>query len=417
MKSIHNFEEAREVLAKFVPSRGTTPYKLDNMRRLMTELGDPQNSYRVVHVAGTSGKTSTSYYVAALLGQTGKKVGLTVSPHVDEVNERLQVNLAPMPEVEFCSVLEEFLSVIEKSDIKPSYFELLVALAYWEFARQKVDYAVVEVGLGGLLDGTNVISRPDKVCVITDIGLDHTNVLGGDLTSIAYQKAGIITSHNPVFTYEQDQKVMDEIKKRCETEHAQLFAITEPKNSAHHLPIFQQHNFGLAQEVAEYIVARDTLKPLGKVHIHKASLTYVPARMETIEVGGKLVILDGAHNPQKMGALVNSLRDKFPNRKMTVLLGLLSGKDLKGVVKELMPITDNLIATSFAAEQDMPRQSIDPKEIIAAAKAQGITSTKKVTKPEEAFKTALEGKNPLVLVAGSFFLLNHIRPLIFKADD
>ena len=246
MKSIHNFEEAREVLAKFVPSRGTTPYKLDNMRRLMTELGDPQNSYRVVHVAGTSGKTSTSYYVAALLGQTGKKVGLTVSPHVDEVNERLQVNLAPMPEVEFCSVLEEFLSVIEKSDIKPSYFELLVALAYWEFARQKVDYAVVEVGLGGLLDGTNVISRPDKVCVITDIGLDHTNVLGGDLTSIAYQKAGIITSHNPVFTYEQDQKVMQEIKKRCEIEHAQLFAVTVPKNTAHHLPMFQQHKFFFA---------------------------------------------------------------------------------------------------------------------------------------------------------------------------
>ena len=183
MPQIHTLAEANLALRPFY-DYSRTAYTLDVMKALMEHLGNPQNQLRVLHVAGTSGKTSTAYYCAALLKEAGKKVGLSVSPHVDTVNERLQINGQPMPEAEFCKVLSEFLDVVAESGIKPSYFELLVAMTYWEFARQKVDYAVIEVGLGGLRDGTNVIERADKVCLITDIGLDHTEILGHTLTKI-----------------------------------------------------------------------------------------------------------------------------------------------------------------------------------------------------------------------------------------
>lgn len=146
---IENFAEARKVLSAFVPTGKPAPYTLNRMFRLMKLLGDPQENYHVIHVAGTSGKTSTSYYLAALLAKSDKKVGLTVSPHVDEVNERLQINLKPLSEKDYTKALSEFLEIIHKARINPTYFELLIAFAFWEFARQKVDYAVVEVGLGG----------------------------------------------------------------------------------------------------------------------------------------------------------------------------------------------------------------------------------------------------------------------------
>jgi dihydrofolate synthase/folylpolyglutamate synthase len=172
MLRIETFSEASKLLAKFIPPDRPTSYTLDRMEQLMDYLGNPQNRLSVIHIAGTSGKTSTSYYIAALLHATGKTVGLSVSPHIDTIAERAQIDLRPLEESDYCEQLGIFLELIEKSGIQPSYFEVLVAFMYWLFDRRGVDYAVVEVGLGGLLDGTNVVDRSDKVCVITDIGFD-----------------------------------------------------------------------------------------------------------------------------------------------------------------------------------------------------------------------------------------------------
>ena len=414
MTKITNFSDAHKVLAQFVPKATPGAYSLDRMQVLMDKLGNPQNSYKVIHVAGTSGKTSTSYYIASLLQQSCKKVGLTVSPHVDEVNERVQINLMPMPEEEFCKELSEFLNTLENTGVNPTYFELLVAFAYWEFARQGVDYAVVEVGLGGLLDGTNVVSRSDKVCVITDIGLDHTNVLGTNLSDIAAQKAGIVQEHNVTFMYRQPKEVMDAVKKRCQQKDAHLNAITQADfDGSESLPLFQQRNWYLAKKVFEYIAERDSLPELRKEQLLKSQQTYVPARMEVMQFGDKTVIMDGAHNPQKIRASVLSLQDKFPGQKMQVVLGLLGDKELEGVIKELKPIASAIYATYFAAEQDMPRQAINPDEIVKTAQAQGLKAMA-IYEPEQAFQAALNEPES-VLVIGSFFLLNHIRPLIFRS--
>jgi dihydrofolate synthase/folylpolyglutamate synthase len=156
-------------------------------------VGNPQDHLRVIHLAGTSGKTSTSYYIAGLLKAGGMKVGLTVSPHVTAITERVQINNIPLSETEFCRYMSEFLPLVTADEERlPSYFEVMMVFALWVFDKSNVDYAVVETGLGGLHDSSNICRRTDKICIITDIGVDHTHVLGDTIEKIATHKAGII---------------------------------------------------------------------------------------------------------------------------------------------------------------------------------------------------------------------------------
>jgi len=383
----------------------------------MDYLGNPQEKLRIIHVAGTSGKTSTAYYVAALLQAPGTTVGLTVSPHVDEVNERVQINLEPLPETEFCSELTDFLKLIKKSKLQPSYFELLVAFAYWVFAKQHVDYAVVEVGLGGLLDGTNVINRPDKICVITDIGLDHTEVLGDTLAAIATQKAGIIRPGNEAFMYEQSPAILSVVQKACHSRSANLHIL--PPSAAikkEELPLFQQRNLGLAVQVANYTVQRDHLPGLADERVNEAAMTRIPARMERFRLNDKVLIVDGSHNAQKLATLAESIRAAYPGKKIAALAAFVEGPEIRwhGGLKVLTGLADSLILTSFQAEQDAPRQSIAPIKLQNFCKSQNYESSKVITEPATALNELLKSSEPVLLVAGSFYLLNSIRPLIVK---
>jgi len=421
MKQIKNFAEANKALAQFLPnSRVHNSYSLKRPKALMKFLGNPQNRLKVIHVAGTSGKTSTSYYVAALLQATSKKVGLTVSPHIVEVNERVQIDLLPMAEQEFCKELSEFLSLIETSHIMPSYFECLIAFAYWEFVRQGVNYAVVEVGLGGLLDGTNVITRTDKVCIITDIGFDHVRVLGNTLIEIAAQKAGIIQSRNIVFSYHQASAITDTIKLRCIKKHAELVLI-EPElqnlSTIGFLPIFQQRNYSLAEQVSKYIIKRDGLPPLSaQQHLSSASI-HIPARMELFEYKGKTIILDGAHNAQKLHALVDSVKAKFPSQSVAAVISfsvLNADTRLSGGLQEIAQLVDHVIATEFFVTQDIHQQSIGADVIVQYSHDLGLKSVEIIRDPITAIKMLLTRPERILLVTGSFYLLNPIRPFVLE---
>ncbi len=418
MPKITTFAEANERLREYWPSRiSRHAYTLDYTYQLMEHLGNPQETFKIVHVAGTSGKTSTAYYTAALLQAAGKKVGLTVSPHVDEVNERVQINLTPMPEAEFCRELSDFLQIVEDSGIKTTYFELLTAFMYWEFARQGVDYAVVEVGLGGLLDATNVVSRADKVCVITDIGLDHMRVLGQIIPEIAFQKAGIIQLHNPIFCYRQAEEIMDVIRRMAIKKQADLHTI-EPSNDASFdfLPLFQQRNFGLALYVVQFVLARDNLPELPIAQIEKAAHTYVPGRMETLSIAGKTLIMDGAHNAQKMHALVESIRIRYPDQPVAVLLSFVAEREgrVESGITELSKIAHDIIITTFEGGQDTPHGSVDPKDIVAACEKVHFTAHETVPDIKAAVTTLLKRPEPILLVTGSFYMLSHVRPLLKK---
>ena len=420
MTQIHNFSEAHKALSKYI-SRYTKPgsYLLGHMQKLMESLGNPQNTFKVVHVAGTSGKTSTCYYVASLLQAAGQKVGLTVSPHVDEVNERVQIDLVSMPEQKFCRKLSEFLDIVDKTGIKVTYFELLIAFAYWHFAAEKVDYAVIEVGLGGLLDATNVITNNNKLCVITDIGLDHINVLGDTLAKIAAQKAGIIQKQNQVFMYCQSGEVMHPISERCGQMQAELYALssTFEDNLTDNLPPFQRRNWHLAKEVFDFVSRRDRLEKISSKQLAVASQAQIPARLEVVDYQGKTLIIDGSHNEQKMAAAVEGVQKLFAGQSVTALVSFVQSKHerVDGALKQLRKLTDSIIVTSFSGEQDTPKHSVDPKIIASTANKLGFTNISIVYDPADAFAKLVEQSEEILLVTGSFYLLNHIRPLIFRA--
>lgn len=413
---IHSFVDVDQVLKKYIPParamRGN--YKLDTMRELMRMLGNPQDSYHVIHVAGTSGKTSTAYYIASQLRQTGKRVGLTVSPHVDKVSERAQIDLEPLDDEQYFREFTEFIASISKYDVNPTYFELLVAFAYWEFARQKVDYAVVEVGLGGLLDATNVVKRTDKVSVLTDIGLDHVDVLGSDISQIAVQKAGIILSGSDVFCLRQTGDVEAVFQRIAANQQARLhigdYLGPDAKSS---LPLYQQRNWYLANQVVKFLQERDGLLRLNDEQKLKSQQVRVPARMEVIQTSQGILVLDAAHNPQKMQALVPSLLAHFPNQKFAVLLALLRSKDMRlsGILDQLLPITSHLIVTDFVAGQDLRKHSTDPQQIVAACHARGFESVEIIKDTTKAYDVLMKRPERLHLVTGSFYLLHDIHKL------
>lgn len=420
MEKLTNFASVNRLLAKYKPTIGANmAYNLDRMWQLMDFLGNPQDKLKVIHVAGTSGKTSTSYYIASMLQAAGFSVGLTVSPHISEVNERVQINQTPLPEAEFCQQLGLFVDHIEKSSIKPTYFELLIAFAYQQFVRLGVDYAVIEVGLGGLLDGTNVVTRPDKVCVITDIGLDHLSVLGNTLPEIATQKAGIIQKGNEVFCHQQTDEVMQVFQKRVTKQGAKLH-ILRPKPIAEilsSLPLFQQRNAQLALAVAEYVLKRDKHAQLTESQVHQSVATVIPGRMEIVRTGDKTIILDGAHNAQKLHALVTSLQAKFPDQRMAALVSFTASREqqLEGALAELQPVVSTVLATTFHGVQDLPHQAVSPDAIVQTCQQLGFKSAEAVENSTKALAVLCRQSEPILLITGSFYLLAELRPLILKA--
>ncbi len=416
MYKFANFSEVRQVLRDFIPSSSSSrsEYTLNRMRKLMSYLGSPQNDYKVIHVAGTSGKTSTCYYIASLLSASGKRVGLTVSPHIDEINERTQINMVPLDEKTFCNEFAEFMNLVEKSGIRPIYFELLIAFAMWEFKRQKVEYAVIEVGLGGLLDPSNVIDTPDKLCVITDIGLDHTHVLGKTIEEIAAQKAGIIHDGNTVVAYKQKSEISAALHRSAAQKQAKFIEITskDVKISATELPLFQRRNLLLSTEVYQLLSERYELKELNESILAKAVNTYIPGRLEFVTKNDRLLLLDVAHNVQKMKALIESLQEMYPGQKYSIVIGLKKAKksQLDELLEILLPNCSNLIATSFVTAGNEVA-SLDPQVIAFACQKLSYGKVIVEPKPSLALKRLMGLPGPRI-VTGSVFLLNHIRPII-----
>ncbi|MDB5164740.1 MAG: hypothetical protein JWL89_366 [Candidatus Saccharibacteria bacterium] len=385
------------------------------MRPLMELIGNPQERLRVVHLAGTSGKTSTAYYVAALLRAAGKTVGLTVSPHIDSVTERVQINGQPMGEVDFCRELSEFIEIIERSGQKPTYYELLVAFALWTFDRQGIEYAVLETGLGGLHDATNIANRPDKVCIITDIGYDHMSILGDTLEAIAVQKAGIIHPGNQVFMYEQADAVMTAIKQWVETHEAKLHATTQTtqtdltKDFPANMPLYQVHNWLLAYYAYKYLVNRDNLQHLTRQVLAKTWQTYVPARMDRQIINGKTIIMDGAHNQQKMTAFLASFKQQYPDQSVAILIALKEGKEYQDVVPLVQKIAKTIIVTTFDALQDLRVFSMDPHTLADEFRKAGARNVQVVPDKQDALKALLATTEDLGIITGSFYLLSQIR--------
>ena len=264
---------------------------------------------------------------------------------------------------------------------------------------------MIETGVGGLLDGSNVITRQDKVCVITDIGYDHQNLLGNTLSEIATQKAGIIHQDNVAITHVQNEEIMQPILDRVAECGAELIEIETIEGA--NLPDFQKRNWTLAKYTCEFIAERDSFS----LSEFDPNSVLIPGRVQIIEHKSSKIILDGAHNPQKMSAFVASFIKKHPGQKVTTLLALKEGKDVAETLAELQPIVSSAIVTSFKTTQDLPVHS-EPIENISEELDR--LNVEHVTEPklEEAVKEFLESSSEIKLIIGSFYFLGQVRPLI-----
>lgn len=416
MKELRTISDIENALAPYIPLASEITGKditLDRMRPLMAVLGNPEEKLKIIHIAGTSGKTSTTYYIASMLTAAGLKTGMTVSPHIDSIAERVQINMQPVSAKEFGNALEEFLDIMKKAKLEPTYFEILIAFVYWYFVKAGVDYAVVETGLGGLQDSTNVAERADKICVITDIGYDHMHVLGNTLPEIAAQKAGIIHASNNVYMYEQSPEIMEVVKGRCTQQGAQLHIVeTSYQNETgalKDLPDFQQRNWHLAHEVYGAVQRRDGLPELSEDKLTETLTLQVPARMDVRALNGKTLIMDGAHNGQKMQAFLGSYKNRWGGQKAAVLLSLKSSKDYQEVLPQLVGVADTLIITTFSFSQDRPLHGIDPDELANAAAKHNFTQI--IAEPDQAkaYELLLSQPEGVLIITGSFYLIGQLR--------
>jgi dihydrofolate synthase/folylpolyglutamate synthase len=416
MPTIRSFQEANKVLEQFWPLHlQLQAHTLEHIEQLLDFLDNPQDKLHVVHVAGTSGKTSTSYYAAALLRAAGKKVGLTIGPHLQEINERVQLNGQPLDEATFCRDLGHFLDRIAMSGVTPTYFELMVAFAFTEFATYGMEYAVVEVGMGGLEDPSNVVSREDKVCIIADIGYDHMRHLGETLPEIATHKAGIIQLHNTVFCHVQSDDIMTPIRERSRQKQADLHILSAGRADCtfDFLPLFQRRNFTLALAAIQFTLQRDAT-PLSDKAINQAAHISIPGRMEILHIGGKTVVLDGAHNPQKMQLLMESMRERFGDQHIAALVSFSSRLARGTSLLRILHKHVSHISTTTYGTPSTPYGSITPRDMHAACQQAGVTSYEPIADPHAAVQLLLARPEPVLLVTGSFFLLHDVRPALLK---
>ena len=382
--------------------------RLVYVAHILKILGNPQNQIPAIHIAGTSGKGSTAYYATSLLNRAGYTTGTLVSPHIASVAERSLINGQPLPEQEYLHYFQEFANLCVAHNLHLSYFEFLTIFSFWLFKKIDVDYIIIEVGIGGRLDTTNVIFRSPTVRVITDIGLDHTELLGNTLTEIAQEKACIIHQSDSVVMNRQASEIEMVVRQRAESQHSQ-FSIASPiiDDFLKILPDFQQRNWTLAYRAVEKRLALDKKPPLPKEVLKKSIHITIPGRLEKRIIDGVNIIFDVAHNPQKIRALIDSLRKLYPDKKPIFVVAF--GQNKHSSLAESLAIIDNLAqlayATTFSANYGKNHCNIQPENIRHVMKSAveiEHNTDKALTK---AIKKARQ-LDTYVVVTGSFYLVS-----------
>ncbi|MBR2068487.1 MAG: bifunctional folylpolyglutamate synthase/dihydrofolate synthase [Candidatus Gastranaerophilales bacterium] len=326
---------------------------LERIEKILKILGNPQNSYKVIHVAGTNGKGSTCKIINQILIEAGYKTGLYTSPHIFEYEERITVNNEKISNYIFDKLINEVDELAKKNNIELSEFELLTAVGFYYFYIKQVDYAVIETGLGGLYDATNVIKKPDST-VITSIDFDHTERLGNTIEEIASQKAGIIKANTHV-AVSSDNKGFEKIKEKTEELKAKLIEIpdvTVEFNNGRNIARInkKEYEFNLlgAHQAQNLALALGALKHLKiKQEIIKKALKNVswPYRLEYDPENN--ILIDSSHNPSGIQSLRNFLDENFKDIKKTFFFGCLKNKDYKNMLKILKHKEDKLYFIEF----------------------------------------------------------------------
>lgn len=415
---LNTYSQAFKYLFSHIPDSSTRVYSgemgLKRMKHLAHLLGDPQDKIPVIHIAGTSGKGSTATMISEILTAHGLTVGLHISPHLVDIRERFQINRKLISKELFVSTLNEIVPAIETMKSteygEPTYFEINTALAYLIFVKKKVDVAVIETGLGGLLDGTNIVSRQDKLCVITRIGLDHTEILGKTLSEIAFQKAGIIQSGNAVLTIRQAPEVIEVLDDVVAQKNTSV-NIVETDNSLE-LGVrgaFQKENASLAIASAKQWMVQNNRNPDDALIKKTLKNIIILGRFDIRHIKNKTVIIDGAHNPEKMNAFINSLIKLYPGAKFDFILAFKKGKNYAEMLPLLLPMTQSLTLTRFSSsQQEALDMSEDPEKIKQVALELGFKNVQLSPSPKKALIDALSSTAKIIVITGSIYLQEEI---------
>lgn len=317
--------------------QGKTAFKKDlsNTIALCRHLGDPQHQLKSIHVAGTNGKGSTSHMTAAILQSAGYRVGLYTSPHLKDFRERIKINGQMISEGAVVDFIEANKEVINQ--IEPSFFEMTVAMAFDHFAKEEVDVAVIEVGLGGRLDSTNII-KPE-VCLITNIGFDHMDMLGDSLDKIAFEKAGIIKEDVPVVISELHEETKPVFQAQAKMKKAPIIFAEEEQFSdlkTDLAGVYQRKNIKAVQALMQVLRNKGwKIEPTDVAHglLNVVALTGLKGRWQILNKK-PLMICDTGHNMEAFQLIIDQLRN-IPHRQLYMVLGFVKEKDIEPILKSL----------------------------------------------------------------------------------
>lgn len=403
---------------------------MERIRALCNELGNPQKKLKIIHVAGTNGKGSTSTLISNILQKSGYSTGLFISPYVTDFRERIQYNGNMIEKTELAECVEKIKCVIDnlaKKDIQPTEFEAITAAAFYYFEKKKCDFVVLEVGLGGRLDSTNIIDAP-YTSVITSISLDHTAILGETIEEIAAEKCGIIKFGASTVVYPfQDEKAMEIIGNTCESKCNDLIIpdvscleigeeVLEGTYACYKgidflLPLAGKHM------LYNCITAIETVRSLSRLGINISDesvsdgirSTVMPARLELIKKR-PAIILDGGHNEGCALALSQFIEKHLADKRIIMVSSMMSDKDYLSYLSVVAPFADTFIATKV----DMPRALSSNELKITAEKF--CNNCYDISEPAKAVNAALNiaEADDAVIICGSFYLAGAVRDILFN---
>lgn len=437
-------DACKQALAQFVeltrPIQKCAP-KPERMARFMASCGHPEQRLRVIHIAGTSGKGSTTTFISTLLHAHGFHVGMTISPHVREVRERIQIDGTPIAEADFRALLEEGFAALARSFERGEeilhFFEFITALALIWFARKHVDYAVIETGLGGKFDATNVLRSGHKFCVFTPIDLDHQRLLGNTPAEIAKEKSGIMVEGGMVLSAPQHESVQQVLSEEARNHHAVLryVRLVSPKDITldrnnttfsyerggevwskiilNAIGLHQAQNAVVALDAVGMLASRDGWV-LSEVIARRAlQAVALPARFEIRSIQDRVVIIDVAHNPQKMESLLQTVQTLFPDQPLQLLLGLNGLEHAAPLARIIKRYQAQVILAGIEVGDVYQRYLLaDVNELGQIFQEEGIVVT--ITHDLEETFSRLSSTAPetLTVICGSFYLVSYALPIL-----
>ena len=400
---------------------------LDRTRELLGKLDDPQKELKFIHIAGTNGKGSTAAMLSSILEEAGYRVGLYTSPFINRFNERMQVNHQPIPDEELAALTEYVRPHADAMADSPTEFELITALAMVWFARQKCDIVVLEVGMGGELDSTNIIDVPEAA-VIAAMGLDHVKELGPTMADIARAKAGIIKEGGRVVSYGGNLEADEVIAAVCRARNASLcqpdFSAIVPGDFSLEgqtfsykgwrglrIPLvgaYQMNNAAVVLETVEVLRQRGWSVSDEAVRKGLADTRWT-ARFEVLR-RDPVFIVDGGHNPHGIRATAESLRRLFPGRKITFVTGVMADKDVEHILGLIVPLAEQF----FTVRPDNPR-AMDAGELAARIEAMGAKATA-CASVQDGVDRAIQAEGPhgVACALGSLYMSGEVRSCFGK---